>query len=146
MTVHARRVNEHRLEIRVHNPSNMLARQAGVTLTGLLTALVAIGLVSVIAIQVVPTYTEFQSARSAIVTARTAGNSERDIRASFDRQADISYIKSLSGRDLEITSKNGVFDVSFAYQKVIHLVANVSLQMDYAASTATNGARPLQNR
>lgn len=119
------------------NLSNRLRRQTGVTLTGLLTALIGIGLVAVVAIQVVPTYTEFQSAKRAIATARTAGNSERDIRTSFDRQAEVGYIKSLSSNDLEITNRNGVFDVSFAYQKVIPLVANVSLQMDYAASTAT---------
>lgn len=121
----------------MHKPSHILARQAGVTLTGLLTALIGIGLVATVAIQVAPTYTEFQSAKRAIVTARAAGNSEREIRTSFDRQAEVGYIKSLSGNDLEITNTNGVFDVSFAYQKVIHLVANVSLLMDYAATTST---------
>ena len=137
MTRPPRRANESMLEIRLRNHSITSKRQAGVSLTGLLTTLVGIGLVAVVAIQVVPTYTEFQSAKRAIATARTAGNSERDIRTSFDRQAEVGYIKSLTGNDLEITNRNGVFDVSFAYQKVIPLVANVSLQMDYAASTAT---------
>ena len=129
----------------MRKPSEMLARQAGVTLTGLLAALVAISLMAVVAAQVVPTYTEFQSAKRAIATARMAGNSEREIRASFDRQAEVSYIKSLSSNDLEITNRNGVFDVSFAYQKVVHLVGIVSLQMDYAASTAKSAAPPPSN-
>lgn len=125
---------------RLTSKHSLLARQAGVTLTGLLIALVVIGLIAVVVIQVAPTYTEYQTAKRAIATARMSGNSERDIRASFDKQAEVGYITSLSGNDLDITNRNGVFDVSFAYQKVIHLVANVSLQMDYAATTAGNSS------
>lgn len=129
--------SEHVREIRVRNQSNKMARQAGVTLTGLLLTLVGIGVAAVLAIQVLPTYTEYQSAKRAISSARAAGSTEKEIRAAFDRQAEVGYITSLSGNDLEVTNRNGVFDVSFAYRKVIHLVANVSLQMDYAAGTAT---------
>lgn len=116
-----------------------ISKQAGVSLTGLIISLMVIGMVAVVVIRVVPTFTEYQTATRAIASAKAAGNSDREIRAAFDRQAEVGYISSLAGKDLEVVNKNGTFEVSFAYQKVIPLVGNASLLMDYQASTATSG-------
>lgn len=114
-----------------------MTRQSGVSLTGLIVSLMAIGMIAVVVIRVAPTYTEFQTAKKAIATAKAAGTTEREIRNSFDRQAEVGYINSLAGKDIEVVNKNGTFEVSFAYQKVIPLVGNASLLMDYQASTQT---------
>lgn len=109
--------------------------QSGLTLTGLIFMVALVGLVAVLGLRIVPSVTEYMAVKKAIVSAKAAGNTPQEIRAAFDRQADVGYIQSISSKDLDISKEN---DVSFAYQKVIHLAGPASLVLDYVGSTATN--------
>ena len=109
--------------------------QSGLTLTGLIFMVAIVGLIAVLALRVVPSVTEYMAVKKAIVAAKSAGNTPQEIRAAFDRQANVGYIQSISSKDLDITKEN---DVSFAYQKVIHLAGPASLVLDYEGSTAKN--------
>ncbi len=109
--------------------------QSGLTLTGLIFMVAIVGLIAVLALRIVPSVTEYMAVKKAIVAAKSAGNTPQEIRAAFDRQAEVGYIQSISSKDLDITKEN---DVSFAYQKVIHLAGPASLVLDYEGSTAKN--------
>jgi type II secretory pathway pseudopilin PulG len=111
-------------------------KQAGLTLTGLVFLLVLVGLVAVVAIRVVPTVTEYMAIKKAVTSARQAGSTPQEIRSAFDKQAEVGYIQSVSGKDLEISRNGEVTNVSFSYQKVIPLVGPASLLLDYEGSTA----------
>lgn len=111
-------------------------KQRGVSLTGLIFILAIIAVIAVLGLKVVPTVTEFLAAKKAIATAKTAGTTPAEVRSSFDKGAEVGYIESISGKDLEIVKNGDSFDVSFAYQKKIPLVGPVSLLIDYADSTA----------
>ncbi|OGB22888.1 MAG: DUF4845 domain-containing protein [Burkholderiales bacterium RIFCSPLOWO2_02_FULL_57_36] len=111
-------------------------KQQGVSLTGLIFVLAIVGVFAVLGLKVVPTVTEYLSIRKAIVSAKAAGTTPVEIRAAFDRQADVGYIDSISGKDLELVKNGDTFDISFAYQKKIPLVGPVSLLIDYEDSTA----------
>jgi hypothetical protein len=112
-------------------------KQAGVSLTGLIFLLAILGAIAVLAMKIVPTVTEFMAVKRAIVTAKSAGSTPAEVRASFDKQADVGYIDSISGKDLEIIPQNGVMEISFAYEKRIPLVGPASLLLDYQGSTAS---------
>lgn len=114
-------------------------KQAGVTVTGLILTLLVVFFVAVVGLRVVPSVTEYMAVKKAIVSAKSAGNTPQEIRAAFDRQAEVGYIQSISSKDLDISKEN---DVSFSYQKVIHLVGPASLVLDYEGSTARN--RPVK--
>jgi hypothetical protein len=111
-------------------------KQGGISLTGLIFILVIVGGLGVLGLRIVPTYSEFMSVKKAIVQAKASGPSPADIKKSFDNQADISFISSITGKDLQLTRDGNDVEVSFYYQKKIPLVAFASLLLEYEGTTA----------
>lgn len=115
-------------------------RQQGLTLVGLIFMLAVLGFLGVLALKIAPTYMEYRAIQGAIVKAKAAGATPREIQASFDKSAVATYIESIGGKDLVIDKNNGEIEVSFAYEKRIPLVGPASLVLDYTGSTAKGGA------
>ena len=116
-------------------------RQDGVSLTGLILVLAVLGVVAVLALKILPTYTEYRAVKNAIVSAKAAGgNSPPEIRKAFDANATVAYITAISGRDLTIEREADGVQVSFAYEKKIPLVGPASLLLEYQGTTAASGA------
>ena len=111
-------------------------RQTGVTLTGLIFVLMIIALIAIFGMKIVPTAIEYNSIRKAIVSAKAAGTTPKEIRVAFDRQAEVGYIESVKGRDLDIVKNGEDLDVSFAYQKKIPIFGPASLLLDYEGTTS----------
>jgi type II secretory pathway pseudopilin PulG len=118
--------------------SRLTIKQSGVSLVGLILVLAMLGLLGVLALKIAPTATEFMSIKKAIETAKASGTTVREIQISFDKQAEVGYITTISGKDLEITRNGDDVEISFAYQKKIPLVGPASLLLEYAGTTAKN--------
>lgn len=116
-----------------HRP---LARQRGMSLTTLIVLVIIVGAIAVLGMKIVPSVIEYYSIKKALVAAKEAGSTEREIRNSFDRLASATYIDTLKGSDLEITRVDGGLEVSFEYQKKIPLVGPASLVIDFEGTTA----------
>ena len=106
-------------------------------LIGVVLALAAVG-----AMKIAPAYSEFITAKKAITGI--AGSEGRignvsEIRKAFNRRANIDNISVVTGAELEISKDGGEVVISFAYAKKVPLFANVSLLIDFAASTAPGG-------
>ena len=114
--------------------------QRGISLTGLIFVLAVLGVVGVFAMKVFPTYLEYKSSKDAIALAKATNGTPMEMRQSFNKSADINSIESISGKDLVISKESGDTELSFAYQKKIPMFANVSLLIDYEASTARKAA------
>lgn len=112
-----------------------LTKQRGLSLSGLILALIVIGLSAVIGMQVVPAVVEFQSIKKAMNDARTKGTTAAEIEAAFNKQANAGYITSIRGQDLTIVKENGDFVVSFAYDKKLPLFGPASLLLEFSGST-----------
>jgi len=97
--------------------SRLIIKQSGVSLLGLILVLAMLGLLGVLALKIAPTVTEFMSIKKAIETARASGTTVREIQISFDKQAEVGYITTITGKDLEITRNGNDVEISFAYQK-----------------------------
>lgn len=110
--------------------------ESGVSLTGLIFILAICAAVGLVALQVVPSVTEFMAVKKAIVAAKAAGSTPAEIRSSFEKRAEVGYITSISGKDLDILPQDGSLEVSFAYEKRIPLIGPASLVIDYEGSTA----------
>ncbi len=121
---------------------NRAGAQRGISLVGLIVVLAVLGVLGLLAMQVAPTYVEYRAIKGAIAKAKTAGTTPQEIRASFDRSAEANYISSLTGRDLSVERVDGEMEVSFAYDRKIHLVGPASLLLEYSGSTARNGPAP----
>lgn len=108
--------------------------QRGITFLGLLFVGAVLAVLGVVAAQVVPTLIEYQAVNKAASKARD-GNTVPEVRAIFDRAAQIDDIKSISGKDLEVTKEGDKVVVSFAYQREIHLAGPAWLTLKYAGRT-----------
>lgn len=115
------------------------SRQQGISLIGLIFTLAVLGMLGVLAMKIIPTYSEYRAIQSAIVKAKGAGSTVREIQASFSKSAEVGYISSISARDLIISREEGGLEVSFAYDKKIPLVGPASLLLEYAGSTSKTG-------
>jgi len=117
--------------------------QRGVSLVGLIVVLGVIGMVAVLGMKVVPTVIEYNSIKKAIVSAKAAGSTVREIQAAFNRQAEVGYIDAIQGKDLAISKDGNEVEVSFAYEKRIPLFTPVSLVIDYSGTTANKSTRKM---
>lgn len=116
------------------------SKQAGVSLTGLILVLAVLGVAAVFALKLLPTYFEYSAIKEAIVRAKEAGGTPREIQVAFDKNAGMNNVTAINGRDLAITRDGGETQVSFAYEKRVPLVGNVSIVIDYAGTTDPSGA------
>lgn len=113
--------------------------QRGVSLSGLIFVLAILGVLAIFVSKVFPTFLEYRSAKGAIASAKATGGTDIEMKQAFMRNADINRIDSIGIKDLVFTKDNGETDISFAYQKTIPIAGNVSLLIDYAATTAKDG-------
>ncbi|MES2832238.1 MAG: DUF4845 domain-containing protein [Pseudomonadota bacterium] len=121
----------------VPRPLSVLHTQRGITLIGLLFVVGIVAVLGVVALKVVPTVLEYQAINKAIMSIRSAGTTPKDIQTAFDKQANVGYIESITGKDLTIVRNGTAFDISFAYDKKIPLVGPASLLMEYEGTTVT---------
>ena len=107
--------------------------QRGITLFGLLFWAIVIGMVSLVAIKIVPTSIEYFTIMKAInkVSGDTSATTVPQIRAAFDKQREIDDFKSITGKDLTITKENEQVVVGFAYDSEIELFKPVYLLVKY---------------
>ena len=107
------------------------SRQRGLSFLGLLFigGLLAVG--GVITAQVVPTVIEYRAVVNAANKA-SGGSTVAEIRSIFDKAAAIDDIKSINGKELEISKEGDKIVVSFAYQREIHLAGPGYLTLKYS--------------
>ena len=115
-------------------------REAGVSLTGLIFVLAVLGVAVVFALKLVPTYLEYSAVKDAMARAKEAGGTPREMQVAFDKSAGVNDVTAIRGRDVVITRDGGDTQISFAYEKRVPLMGNVSLVIDYAGSTEPGAA------
>jgi hypothetical protein len=117
------------------------SKQRGVSLSGTIFVLAILAVLFVFAAKLVPSISEYMAVKKAIVTAKSAGTTVREIQNSFDKQADINNISSIAGKDLEIIKDGENVIVSFAYEKKIPIGGPASLLLEFAGSTDENAKK-----
>src|SRR5689334_12367274 len=111
-----------------------ISRQSGMGFIGILFVVGVLACGGVIAAQVFPTVVEYQAILKAAQKA-SGGNSVPEVRQIFDKAADIDDIKSVKGRDLEISKEGDKVIVKFAYNREIHLAGPAFLLLKYVGQS-----------
>ncbi len=109
-------------------------RQRGLSFLGLLMVGSVLAMAGVIVAQIVPTAIEYQAVLKA-ATKSSQGNSVPEVRSIFDKAAAIDNIKSIAGKDIEVSKEGDKVVVSFAYQREIHLTGPAYLTLKYSGSS-----------
>ncbi len=124
-----------------------MKNQRGMTMIGLVLVAIVVAFFGLITIKVVPTVLEYQSILKAVKKAGTEGSNPEEIKRIYEKATEIEQIiSSVKPADLEITPDgNGRFDVSFAYNKEIPLMANAYLLLKYEGTSARNKSQAVPN-
>ena len=123
-------------------------RQQGVTLIGMLLWAIIIVFVAVVAMKLLPAYTEYFTIKKVLFDIgqdpdiKTMGNAA--IRDKFNKRSLIDDIHSVKANDLEISKDSGRTVVSVDYPFQTKLVGNISLLVDFHASSDSGESRTVQ--
>jgi len=120
----------------------MRNKQRGVSFLVVFLAFVVFALAAIGGMKIFPAYSEFvtiKKAIGAVALSEGRAGSIVEIRKAFDRRANIDNITTLAGTDLDISKDGGDLVIAFAYSKKIPMFNNVSVVIDFAASTAPGG-------
>jgi Domain of unknown function (DUF4845) len=116
-----------------------MKRQRGLGMVGVLIVLVLVLVVGITLMRVIPAYIEFMAVKKVLASMAAGGDldkpSVKEIRDAFERRAAIDNITSVKGEDLEVAKDGTRTVVSASYTTRIPLVANVSLLLDFNASS-----------
>ena len=114
-----------------------MKNERGVTLIGMLVICIIIVLVAIGGLKIAPAYIEYFKVKKAVsaIATTSAGSTVADVRAAFDRRAAIDDIDVIGARDLEITKEGNELVVSANYSKRIPLFGNISVVIDFSASS-----------
>lgn len=117
-----------------------IKRQQGMTFLGLVIVVAAIVFLAMVGMKMVPAYIEFMGVKKAITRIASEPNfndmGKKEIMQAFDKAASATYVEVVKGSDLVIESGDAGKVITVDYQVVKPIAANVSVQMDFHASTA----------
>ena len=119
-------------------------RQRGLSLVSMIFVGVIIVFLLTIGAKSVPALVEYFAIERAVQKVASEGQTVRDIRGAFDRYATIDDIKSISGKDLDITKDADRVVVSYAYTYSIPILDNVRIVIDFAGSNRDHPGRAAQ--
>jgi hypothetical protein len=114
-----------------------MKKQQGVTLLGMAAGCVVLIILVIGGLKITPAYIEYFTVKKAVVAiAQSNGRGTvGEIRQAFDKRAAIDSIDVVGAKDLEITKEGNDVVVSVSYPKRISLFGNVSLIIDFVASS-----------
>jgi hypothetical protein len=107
------------------------SKQRGISFFGLVIVASLLATAGVVVAQVFPTMMEYVAISRAVDKAKL-GQTVAEARSIFDKAATVDDIKTISGKDIEVTKEGEKVVVSFAYQREIHLVGPAYLTLKYA--------------
>lgn len=98
---------------------------------------IAVLAVAVFAIggQSLPIALEYLAAKKAAQKAANEGTTVPEVRAAFDRAAQIDEIQTITGKDLDVTKINDRVVVSFEYERSLPLVGPAYLVYRFTHQT-----------
>jgi hypothetical protein len=106
---------------------------------GVLLILIAIVFVAIIGMKMVPAYIEYFTIKKAVTAITQSGELRNatvaDVRKAYDSRANVDDITAVRPGDLEVTKDGNEIVIAFAYEKRIPLFYNISVVIDFAAST-----------
>ena len=122
----------------------MKFRQQGLTMAGFLFVAIGFVVAAMLAMKLVPAYIEFFSVKKIFNTMAQdpdlRGKSNAEIRNSFSKRASIDYVSVVKPEDLLIERAGGVPVISVEYELRTPMIANISLVVDFSASSDPSAA------
>lgn len=121
---------------RIFNPKR---RQHGLTMIGFLFVAAILVAMAMLAMKLVPAYMEFFAVKKILNSmsqeAGLKGKTNVEIRNDFSKRASVDYVTRVKAEDLVIDRTGGAPVIAVEYEFRTPLVANISLVVDFRASS-----------
>ena len=116
-------------------------KQRGVSMFGFLLIAILVIMFAMLAMKLIPAYVEFFSVKKILNAmgqdTETKSMSNAEIRNSFAKRAEVGYVTVVKPDNLDIDRSGGNVVISTEYEYRTPLVANISLIVDFKASSNT---------
>ena len=108
--------------------------QSGISFIGLLFVVGIIACLGILGAQAFPTVVEYQAVLKAVQKS-AEGSSVAEVRQIFDKASQVDDIKSITGKDLEVSKNGDKVVVKFAYNREIHMFGPAFLLLKYVGQS-----------
>ena len=124
-----------------------MKRQRGLSFWSFLFVGILAAFALLLGFKVTPAIAEYfaiKKAISVVASEASPGTTVSDIRNAFMRRQAVDDFSSVDGKDLDISKDGGDVVIGVAYDKKIPLVANVSLLIEFEASSGRSKTKRAQ--
>jgi Tfp pilus assembly major pilin PilA len=113
-------------------------RQRGLTILGFIFVAAVIVVVALVGFRVLPSYIEYYTVKKALeaTLADTANVTPQEIRRALATRISADYIESVRATDVTVTKENNQIVATLNWQKILHMVGNASILLEFEASAA----------
>lgn len=122
--------------------ARMQSRQRGLSMIGFLFVAMVLVAIAMLGMRLVPAYIEFASVKKILSTmgqdSDLKSKSNAEIRNDFIKRANVGYVTVVKPEDLSIDRRRGGVIVTAEYVYRTSLVGNMSLVVDFRASSDPN--------
>ena len=122
----------------------MQSQQRGLSMIGFLFVAVVLVMIAMLAMKLVPAYIEFFSVKKILATMgqqpELRSKSNGELRNDFAKRANTGYVTVVKPEHLTIDRSGGTPVISADYEFRTKLFGNVSLVVDFSASTDPSAA------
>jgi hypothetical protein len=118
----------------------LASRQRGASFVGMIMVATGLVFVALLGLKVVPSY--MHSAQIAQIFKSIANDPEmraasvKEIKDSYNKRADINFIKDITADDIEVNKDEGRLSISANYSVKIPLVGNITLLLEFNPSSS----------
>lgn len=117
-----------------------MKKQLGVSLGGFMIVCFVLVFVALLGFKLFTPYMQYFSVQKTLkvlaVNPELKSGSRRELMGAFSRYALIDNITAISGDDIEVTKDGNELILSASYSVKVPLVANISLLIDFAPTSA----------
>lgn len=115
-------------------------RERGLTLIGLIFALILAAAVALVAFRIVPAYIDYFTIKHSLASILEEGGDQSDmaLRKTLDMRLNVNYIAGMNARDLVIDRDNGMLTLTMPINRKEHLFGGVSVCIDLEAKASTS--------
>ena len=116
--------------------------QSGATLIGVMIGGAVLVALLLVGLKLIPVISEFMGVKRSMAAVVAVANPQTatvsELRNAFSKRAMVDDVTTVSASDLDITKEDGRIVISIEYSRKVKLFGNVSLLIDFNASTADN--------
>jgi len=117
---------------------NIRSQQRGLSMIGFLFVASVVVVVALLAFRMMPAYIEYFTIQKALdgALADSTDLSVVSIRKAMERRLNADYADAVTAKDLEITKTGNVVTAAVSWEKKLPLVKNVSILLEFDASSS----------